>query len=308
MDFRMNYNGVDITDSITADLQSCILTDRYGGLLDSIKLAIIDTENKWCYYGMSEGDEIIIKTDDYSTGSMYITKIDKKHKLITVDAVSLKPSEKKAKSKVWRNVRLFEILNDCAKNNGLSLKTYGVSDFYYELQAQIHKTDLEFTSQLCCREGYSVKVDNNCLIVFNEQYLESQETDLTINRDDVNPNYLFVRSSGVNNITVSYYDLEKGLIEQTAVDDKVFGNSEVINERVASFDEAKRFAFGHLRNRNKRCIVGYLTMPYNSKISAGTVLRTEGFQEFDDKYVVTEISHNIKNETSSLTIRKVLDY
>ena len=306
MNIKINYNNEDITNSI--DLQSCVLTDRYGGLLDSIKLVINDAESQWSGK-VNKGDEITIKTDGYMTGSMYVAKYEHREGRLTIDAISLKQSKKVIKSKIWWNVSLYEILNDCARNAGLTLKMYGVVDYQYESLAQIRKTDLDFASMVCKREGYSIKVDDNSLIVFNEYYLESQETDLKITPNDVDENYYFVQSSNcANNVTVSYYDCKKGLIEQTVIDDSILGTSEIINEKVSTYDEAKRFAYGYLRSLNKKCVIGYLSMPYNPKLSAGSVFYAEGFGEFDDKYVVIEVSHNVKKEISSFTVRKVLDY
>lgn len=308
MNMKITFNGADVTNDL--DLQSCILTDRYGGLLDDIRLVINDTEEKWANYGIVKGDEIIIKTDGYTTGSMYVSKAMINKGKLLLDAVSLKPSKKIIKSRIWHHVRLSEILNDCAKENGLELKTYGITDYYYDSLAQIQKTDIAFASEICIKEGYSVKVDNNCLIVFNEKYMESLDAEMTIRAEDVNSNYSFVLSSEcTNNVTVSYYDIEKGLlIEQTATDDNIIGDSKIIIEKVSSFDEANRYAYGHLRNCNKKAIIGRLSMPYNSNISAGTVFNAEGFQEFDDKYVVIEVSHDIKLEISNLTVRKVIAY
>ena len=302
---KINYNGSDITDKI--NLESCILTDRYGGLLDSIRLVINDKDNEWT--GVKKGDEITVSMDGYNSGMMYLVTPTSKDSKLTLDAVSLKQSKKVVKSKIWRHVRLTEILSDCAKNNDLTLKTYGIIDYTYESVAQIQKTDLEFASMVCQREGYSVKVDDDCLIVFNEYFMESQDTKLTITPDDVKSGSSFSESSKcVSSFTVSYYDCEKGLIEQTAVDGEVLGGSEIKNERVTSYDEAKRFAYGYLRQRNKNHITGRLTMPYNKGISAGTLFHANGFREYDGKYVVSEVSHNITREISSLIVRKVLNY
>lgn len=307
MNLRIKYNNEDISNMI--DLQSCILTDRYGGLLDSIKLVINDIDKKWCGYGVKKGDEIVITTDTYTTGMMYVTQFEHQKGVVVIDAVSLKPSKKEVKSKIWLDVRLFEILNDCAKNNGLELKTYGVTDYYYKSLAQIHKTDLEFVSAICKREGYSIKVDDNCLIVFNEYYLESQSTNLKITPNDIEDNYSFVRVSNcTNNVTVSHYDFENGLIEHTAIDDEIVGDAKIVNEMVSSHDEARRHSYGYLRDYNKKHITGYITMPYNSKISAGTLFYAEGFKEFDGKYVVAEVSHNTKKELSNLIVRRTLNY
>ena len=84
--------------------------------------------------------------------------------------------------------------------------------------------------------------------------------------------------------------------------------SKIINEKVTSYDEAKRFAYGYLRGFNKKSILAYLSMPYNSSISAGTLFYAEGFDDFDGKYVVVEVSHNVKNEKTRITARKTLDH
>ena len=306
MNLQVFHNGIDVTSSI--EFQSCILTDRYGGLLDNIRLVVNDEEKVW-ENKLSKGDEIIVKTDGYTTGTMYISNIGEETKSIPIDAISLKPSKKIVKSRIWRYVRLSEILNDCAKAMNLTLKTYGISDLYYETLAQIHKTDLEFVSYVCKREGYTIKVDDNSLIVFNEYYMESQKPTIIITPDDIESNYRFARSDNcINSVTVSYYDINNGLIEQTATDDNILGGSVIINERVISFDEAIRFAKGYLRDLNKNSIVGNMSMPYNPKISAGTIFTAEGFNKFDDTYIVYEVSHNIKREKSSLKVRKILNY
>lgn len=307
MNLNINYNGADITDSV--DLESCVLYDRYGGLLDNIKMVINDKDIKWSKYKVKKGDKIIIKTDGYSTGAMYIDKFDEKDERFIIDATSLKSSKKVVKSKAWSNVRLSEILNDCAGNNGLKLKTYGISDHTYESLVRIQKTDLEFTSKICQREGYSVKVDNDCLVVFNEKYMESQNSNLTITPDDVRYNYDFSQSGNcVSSVTVSCYNITKGMIKYTAVDRNIVGSSKVITEKVSSQAEAMRFAYGHLRNYNKNHIIGRMQIPYNAGISGGTVLKADGFGDYDGNYIVTEVAHNVKREFTSIKIRRVLNY
>lgn len=306
MNLSIKYNGYDIS---SVDLRACILTDRYGGLLDDVKLSINDADRLWAKYGIAKGDEIIIKTDGYTTGFMYVARASYIKDVFSIDAVSLKPTKKIIKSRMWMNVKLTEILNDCATNNGLTLKTYYITDYSYESLAQVKETDIEFVSRICQREGYSVKVDNDCLIVFNEYYMESQSTDLKITPSDVDNNFDFVSSSNcMSSVTVSHYDAKNGLIRQTATDDLLLGGSKIINEKVTSYDEAKRFAYGYLRGFNKKSILAYLSMPYNSNISAGTLFHAEGFDDFDGKYVVIEVSHNVKNEKTRITARKTLDH
>ena len=49
-------------------------------------------------------------------------------------------------------------------------------------------------------------------------------------------------------------------------------------------------------------------MEFSSKISAGTVIELSEFDNFDDKYIVYELAHDIANGTTYLKIRNTLDY
>ena len=307
MDIRLKYNGETVTDDI--DYSTMVLYDRLGGILDNVLIVLPLSDNSRELSGIEKEDTVSIDTDDFSSGLMYVDDYFRDMKTLTINASSCNPKSKKEKSKIWRNVRLTEIMTDVARNYGLELKMYGITDYIYDSVSQINETDMHMLARICKKERYSIKIDNGCLIVFDEREMEKSESSMLLNENDEDiVSIRFNRSDKcVNSVTVSYYDFSKGLITYKATDENVIGSSKKINEYLKGFDEAKRFAYGYLRDLNKYQKIANATLKYNPKISAGTVIECEGFGEFEGRYIAYEVSHDVVLNVTKLKIRSVLE-
>ena len=306
MAFSVKHNGTDITDKL--DLTRCLLYDRYGGTLDNISLAFPPDSNTIAF---DKNDEIEVKSDYYSSGKMYVDDCGSIENLFTINAVSCKPMNKKRVSKMWASVSLQLLANDVAGQCGLGVKFYGVTNRIYESVYQDSETDLQFLKRICAREGLSVKIENGSLIVFSEYEIENNpEKTMKLTPDDISNDWDFSRSiNGLNQVTVSCFDFASGsMIEYTAKDNAVDGGSKHYKERVRDVAEAERFAKGYLRQANKEYVTGILTMPAKSNISACTVLELSGFTDWDGKYVVYEVEHDVVLSRTNIKVRQVLTY
>lgn len=306
MSLSIKLNGVDVTSKM--ELTNCVLYDRYGGMLDSISLEFPESTDVSFY----RYDEIEIKRDTFRSGLMYVDESELISGRRVVNALSAKHSNKNQSSGLLKHIRLLALAKSIAAANGLTLKTYGVTDFVYDSLTRICETDLKFLSRVCQREGYAIKIDDGNLIIFNERYMENDTgaTPLTITASEVDPSYTIKRATnGLSCVTVKFFDLsdfseKKG----EAFDEDINGGSKTITERVKDFAEAERFARGYLREANKNYITGILPMELRTDISAGTILKLSGFKEYDGKYIVTEAAHNIVREKTFLKIRGTLNY
>ena len=172
MILKIEYNGKDIAETIK--LNSVIVYDRLGGMFDNLVISLPNENKPEAIQDIKKGDTIKVETDGYSSGVMYIDENSMDDSSFIINALSCSLSSKSPKSKIWRNVQLSEIIYDVARNYGLEVKTYGVTDYTYESIAQINETDLQMLDRICIREGYSIKIDNNCLIVFDEYTIENE--------------------------------------------------------------------------------------------------------------------------------------
>ena len=304
MALTIKHNGKDITAGV--ELSRCLLYDRYGGMLDSLSLEFPEGITKFDFYRY---DEIEVTGDTYKSGTMYIDECEFSSGKYSINAISFKQKNKQKRSGIWKNVKLLQIAKDIAKECGLELKTYGVTDFTYEALSRVDETGLQFLSRICRREGYSIKCDNGKLIIFNNRMIENDATPLELKPTDIDPSYWFKRqTNGLSNVTLRFYNQQTGLIEHSATDEDVDGGTEVITERVKDLSEALRFATGRLRQANENYIVGQIKMDFSPATSAGTVLLMKEFGEFSGKYVVYEAVHDIVNEKTYLKIRGTLKY
>lgn len=305
MDFVLLHNGKNIRDSIS--LSKCYSCDRYGGMLDDLTIEFSTESHSIAF---NENDELEINADGFTTGAMSLDSCIGNNGRFTIKALSCRHENKKKKSKIWRSVTLSKIISDVAKNTNLKPLLYGIKDFSYLSVSQVMETDLQFLARICKREGYSIKCDNGNLIVFNELYLENNSKPIELSKSDVDSDYSFDRSTdGLASMTVQYFDTESlKNISFTATDKEMRGGEGSKIEFVSSINEAKRFATGYLREANKFSLRGFLEMPYNKNISAGTVADLSGFEEFDARYVVYEAKHDFIAEKTAIKVRKILNY
>ena len=302
---KIVHNGKEI--GTASALTQCKIFDRYGGMLDNLTLAFPHSDNTLT---LSKFDEISVSEKGFNSGVMYLDDYRRSYDSFLVNAVSCLPTNKVKKNRIWLNVRLLKIIGDISVNCGLSPLTYGVEDYAYKCLSQTNQTDLEFLAMICEREGYSVKCDNGNLIVFNERLIENESKALSLSSGDVSPGYTFSRSiNGLRSVKIAHYSVENNkYIESIAEDGKIDGGGDLRLIPCDSVAEAARYAKGLLRAANKNHITGSLSMEYNPAISAATCLNLTGFDEFNGRYVVTEAAHDLIKETTTIKIRRTLDY
>lgn len=305
MDIKVLLNGNDITSKM--DFSSCNLFDRLGGSKDNIKLLFPYD----CEVTFNKFDELEITAGKYSTGLMYIIGCDgiNNNTSCLINAISCKPTSREKRSRILTNVTLHQIINDVAKKCGLSVVLYDIKNYTYKSVCQINETDLQLLNRLCLREGYSIKADNGNLIVFNDYSLENNYEPLILKKSEIAESNFARLENGCKSVTVRCFDIEsKSLISYTATDKAVDGGTETFIEKLSSIDEAERFSKGYLRNQNNMMLTGSIKMAFNDGISAGTTLELTEFEEYNGRYIVYEIRHDIVNEHTHLYIRKTLDY
>ena len=307
MAVKVEYNSRNIAE--TSEFNSIIVYDRLGGMFDNLSVSIPKGYKPEEMQDIQKGDTIKADTGGYSSGVMYIDEYSMDDSTFTINALSCVPNTKSPKSRIWRNVQLSEVITDVAKNYGLTVKAYGITDYTYECIVQFNETDLQMLDRLCTREGYAIKTDDDCLIVFDEYTIEHESEPIVIDVEDVRQRYSFSDSGkSAHSFTVACYTA-KGLISQTFYDEtcSTSGDRKRI-EYVSEIGEAQRFARGYLRNINKYRITGNLSMNINPEISAGTVVELTGFDEYNGTYIVYEVSHDIVNKITRLKVRGIVEF
>ena len=122
------YNGVDVLQD--TKLNACVMRDRAGGEADSLSAVFADPQGLWAAWKPQRGDQVRLVDGDFDTGVLYVDNPQISGGLFRLDAISVPPSIRRPRTKVWRDVRLSEIVSDMASQAGLGKQTYDIQDYY----------------------------------------------------------------------------------------------------------------------------------------------------------------------------------
>ncbi len=302
---QLIYNGKDITDLV--DIRECILHDCAGGGADDATISFPDPDKKWNKWNPVKGDTVLVNSGNYSTGIMYVDRIEQQSGVFTISSISTPLSAKCPKTRIWRNIKLSEIITDIATNNSLKTETYNIEDFTYKVISQINRSDIDFLNAVCIREGYSCKVTDNKIVVFNERCFESANTTITLTPEYVNPGYEFSISDSLFRSFKVLYSLPFGdTLSYTATDIDIQGAVGRKVELLSNLAEAKRWSEGYLRYTNKYCINAYVPLEQKTDIAAGSTVNISDFGSFDGKYYVYRVTQDTVNNKTYLYLRQTI--
>lgn len=303
------YQGTEITSSVKPS--ACVMRDSAGGEADALSVVFSDASGLWPIWGPERGDKMRYVNGEFDSGNLYVDNAAFTSGRFRVDAVSVPPEARRQNTRIWRKVRLSEIIGDIATRCGLIVKTYGITDYTYRAISQASESDIAFLSKICLREGYAVKVSGGGLIVYAEKQMEAQTPALTIARADVQPGYLFYRGVGqLSAVTVSCYDTVSGqAYAQTARDSTVSGGSFQLAELCGNDGEAERFALGYLRAANKGARQARLTLTKQAPIAAGSTVALSGFSAGENgNWFVSGVDQDAISNRTTVSLRAPLNY
>jgi phage protein D len=296
MDYEVYVDGVKINSTIKA-IQ---ISDRQGAQADDIRLLILNDEN----LHIQRGSVLACSFGGFSSGNMNVDTISGNSQTTHIGAKSSPLNAKKKNTRHWLKVRLFDIVNDVATNNGLSVYYQGVENYYYENVTQFNETDLAFLNRICQREGYCLKIDDNRLVVYSRSAIESAGVVMTIDFDTpIDHKIAFSENPNkITSVTVRHYS--DGLKTYTAT--RGVGGEEVtIKEYAFDSAEAERFAKGYLSTYAQDDTTMDCLIAINDGIAAGCCVEVKDYAMYDGKYVVFECCHDPENNQTRLRGRKV---
>ena len=250
---KVTYKGVDITNDVS--INKCWHDMYASGRSDTLIIRFIDSLKLWDKWQPRNGDEIRIDYGAIGTGKMFVTEAKPKNGLFTIEAQSAPASAFEIRNKAWQKVKLLQLGAEIAERNGLTFKSYGVTDMLYPYILQ-SESDFSFLHKRCVLEGCSFLVFNETLVMYSEAYMESVEPTET----------LYVSADG----DYEYYDHSLQLYGSCEVESGKYSGSfssgngaervyrPDIACNIGSNNEGERFAKNLLRSANKGCLSGYV--------------------------------------------------
>lgn len=304
MSTKVIYNGVDITADIT--LTKCILTDSNGGKQDYCRVSFANCDKVWNEWGTQLNDTAQIIHGYSDSGVMFVNGIESYSNNFSLVLLSTPTTAKIKKSRIWRKIKLSEIINEVAKNIGFKTQFYGFQDYTYESLSQINQTDLSFMNDACKREGYNVKIFNKTIIIFNEKTLYSAEANGVIYPDDCNSYSFYTQNAPLSAVSVNYYDvLQRRLINHTARANGVNGRNENLILKADNQAQAERYATNVLNRNNNFVDCGSISLKNADGFSSGSVINLSGFKGYSGKWYINESVFDTLNDNCTFSINRI---
>lgn len=339
-DFKVSFDGVNITSSLKPYLLDISYTDNESGTSDDLQIRIQDRDSLWLENWLTEaiegacaaklkihadiirqnwkgnGSDETIPCGEFELDSVNVSGPPSE---ITIKASSLPFSaaiRQTLKSKSWENYTLSGIAGEMASNNGMSLRYDASTNPQYEKMEQTATSDISFLYKLCTDAGLALKATGTEIVIFDQKQYESQAEVMTIKRKKVEDsftaqylNYKLSTGSAGKKYTscrVSWVNKEGELIEGIAktddYNDEAKNNQQLeIKELVKTAAEAKTLAEKRLRHVNLFSRTADFTFPLEPVLAAGVTVVLQGFGGFDGKYLVTQVKHQVSPGSGSTT-------
>lgn len=318
------YNDTDISRDISPDLISFDYTDKESGEADDLSIKLKNNHGLWTgEWFPSKGDTLKASIIDEGFGEMYCGtfKIDDIEAsgppdVMVIKGVSIPLDEsirRKDKSKTWEDTTLSAIANEIGTTGALEVIYDADSDPAFSRLAQNEEPDLAFLNRICKDEGFSLKITDQKLVVFEQAKYEAQAANITFTKGVDNiEGYRFSSQAFdlYKSCTVNYYNSEEEKqLSYTCTAPNISEGMEANVVKVAdSLAEAERWAKAELRKRNKHEITGDLTITGRTDVFAGTNIELSGFGKYDGVYIIEEAGHSVgSGYRTALKVRRVLE-
>ena len=349
----ISIEGVDISKTVNEYLLSVSYTDNEEDEADDIQIKLQDKDGDWLKKWLNdivqkaaaskyEQDGRLTAKGLKITASLSISdpsgKVQKMNcgsfeldnlkasgppSSVTIKGTSLPYGNgvrTEERDKAWEGYTVSKIGKEIATKAGLGFLYDAPKDPLFTRLEQAKQTDIAFLMDVCHRNGLSLKVSDNKLIIFDQSRYEAQNPIIVISwMDGSYTKYDLSTQEGdvqYAACTVKYYHPEKNqtFIGTAYADDYEEDNEDnltltVTNERVNSPAEAKDLAEKLLRLHNKyekRCS---LTMIGNPLLCAGMTVQLKDFGLWGEKFIIKQCKHEIGTSgyTTKITLRAIPD-
>lgn len=214
-------------------------------------------------------------------------------------------------SKSWEAYDLKKIAGEIAGNAGMALQYLPKPVPSYERVEQYRCSDIMFLKKLCQDAGFSVKVCNKIIVIFEQKEYESKGPVRTFKKGDgtYTKYKLYTNETQTYALCRVYYNNDGTLIEWTQkaedYDPKNNSNQKLeINQKVGTVEEAKALAKEMLRLYNKFAFEAQFTCPGDTSLVAGATFQVSGFGKFDGKYLIKTAQHTVSGSGGYVTTVK----
>lgn len=327
--FRLTYEGVDITADIRDIVLSVQFVDKLEGESDTLKVSTQNIDLRWLDAWLpGEGDTVQLEIGYEGeallgpiTFEVNMPSWQGPPDTFTLQGTSIPISKslRQRNSQAYERTTLQTIAQTIASKHGLTV-VGDIPAISFKRVTQKEQTDLEFLRDLAKEYGTVFKIEStNRLVFYQESSLEAQEPVQTIQRSQVSKYGIRRRAAGTYKAaTVSYQDSESGDFIEVTIDtaganitpsedeEGTIASDDILKVRTRCEDRAQAEikAKEALRRANSQRVELDLELMGDPLLSSGTVMALSGFARFDGNYLINEVTHTINRNRGYVNLLK----
>lgn len=323
-DYRLTYNGQDITAEIELFVTSITFDDRLTGESDELSVELEDVDGRWLTEWYPEHGASLNLSLGYvgapllDVGSFDVDEIEMEGPASTVRiralAAGLQKPVRTRRSRGYENTTLDAVVARVAKRMRIELKSE-IDPIPLDRVTQYQESDLQFLNRLAEQYGYVCKiVDNNTALVFlRRDATYEAESVRTLRRPDVSS---WIASDKIGEVpamvTTQHHNPQKKALRTSKVSNGDTGlttagevSSSVdelkLTQRAGSQQAADAQAKAALDKQALERTRVELTLPGDVTLLAGAMVTLADWGRLGGRYVITHASHTI-NRSSGYTV------
>ena len=304
----VQYNGNDITKTITDYIEGFQYVDHASGTADTVTLKLNDRSGNWSGNWIPvEGDfvEATIKLTNWTTEGDN-RKFKCGYFLIDDLSYSGPPSVASIsgiatpidtdfnvteKSKTWKKTTVQGILQKICNDAGIELYFSG-QDYPVDELEQSNKTNQSFAYELCSSYNLAMKLYNRKMVVFDQTEYENMEAGLKISKPQV-ASWSFGKkmTQAYDGVSISYTDPKKNQTLDYQFMLQEGSRIMKLNETAESLQDAEIKAKAKLLEHNRQCQTMSVKLMGDTDYIASKCVEVSGFGKLDGKYYIDTVTH-----------------
>lgn len=319
-DWRITYEGANITEDLQGQLLSITYKDQLDEKVDTIDIRVEDADGRWrAPWYPQRNDKVRLELGykgqpRVDAGEFFLDEFELSGPP-DILAIRGKGEEQMKDFKTRRNRSFFEqnlnaIAQQIAGDHGLTLQGL-VPEIAYEQTTQNNETDVAFLNRLAYKFGAAFAIRGSDLVFHKLADLEGAAPVTMLRRKDL------VRYNLRDNLRriykeaqLSYYcPKTKEIIEHTYTDDDIeSGDTLVLRERFETKAQAEMRAEVALQQANRGLLSGTLVVIGNPRLVAGNTFELTDMGNATGRYIIHNSTHRVTRSagySTSLEVRRV---
>ena len=311
-DFRIEFDGKNITESLRPRLTSLSLVDEAGSHADKLTLQLDDRD------GDSEipktGHQLSVYLGYRESGLEYMglfsvgdIEFIGPPMSLNVSATSLDYASKFKEKRTahYENLSLTDLAQQIAeRHEAFQIVALPNTDVTYEHIGQENESDLHLLRRLVKMVGAEVSFKNGTIMIFEKGKEPRKDKRIELKPEDVS-NYSITSSNrkDYSRVTAKWHNNDEAGEKSIEVGDDS-GPLFVIKKPFQDEAHATAAASGKLYDLNRGKVSGGLTLTGRTDIFAGSIIALSGFRGgLDGDYTAKQVSHSMGRAGWKIDVR-----